>query len=103
VLHVVPAGIWIQGVYPQALLDAAARVLRLAGFKVHIKVWEGEPIAVIVESAREWDADLIVLGSHGRTMLHRLLCGSMADSVAHHAPCSVELVRVHPESRVKAA
>lgn len=46
----------------------------------------------IVEKAREWKADLIVVGSHGRGFWGRLL-GSISDGVVHHAPCSVLVVR----------
>jgi nucleotide-binding universal stress UspA family protein len=49
--------------------------------------------SVIVDEARKWSADLIVLGSHGHTGMKRLLLGSVASSVVSHAPCSVEIVR----------
>lgn len=54
----------------------------------------GNPKAKIIDTAVEWHADLIVLGSHGRTGLERFLTGSVADAVARHAHCSVELVRI---------
>jgi len=54
---------------------------------------EGEPRAFILDEAKAWGADLIVLGSHGRHGLDRLLMGSVAESVALHAHCSVEVVR----------
>jgi nucleotide-binding universal stress UspA family protein len=53
----------------------------------------GEPRAFILDEAKAWGADLIVLGSHGRHGLDRLLMGSVAESVALHAHCSVEVVR----------
>jgi len=53
----------------------------------------GDPRLAILEAAREWKADLIVLGSHGRRGLDRLLLGSVAESIALHAHCSVEVVR----------
>jgi len=53
----------------------------------------GEPRAVILDTAKAWGADLIVLGSHGRRGLDRLLLGSVSESVAIHADCSVEVVR----------
>ena len=55
---------------------------------------DGDPRTVIVDEAKEWSADLIVMGSHGYTGLKRLLLGSVAHSVVSHAPCSVEVVRV---------
>ena len=53
----------------------------------------GDPRSVIVDEAKEWGADLIVMGSHGRTGLKRWLLGSVAESVVAHSPCSVEVVR----------
>jgi len=54
---------------------------------------EGEPRSVILDEAKEWGADLIVLGSHGRHGWDRLLMGSVAESVALHAHCSVDVIR----------
>ncbi len=54
---------------------------------------EGEPRTVILDQAKAWGADLIVLGSHGRKGWDRLLMGSVAESVALHAHCSVEVIR----------
>jgi nucleotide-binding universal stress UspA family protein len=53
----------------------------------------GEPRAFLLDEAKAWPADLIVLGSHGRHGLDHLLMGSVAESVALYADCSVEVVR----------
>jgi nucleotide-binding universal stress UspA family protein len=53
----------------------------------------GEPRAFILDEAKAWGADLIVLGSHGRHGLDRMLMGSVSESVALYAHCSVEVVR----------
>ena len=53
----------------------------------------GSPDRRIVETAEEYDADLIILGSHGYKRWERLLLGSVSDSVVHHAHCSVLVVR----------
>jgi nucleotide-binding universal stress UspA family protein len=53
----------------------------------------GEPAAAIVEAAREWSANLIVIGSHGRSGFDRVLLGSVAEGVSRHAPCPVMVVR----------
>jgi len=53
----------------------------------------GDARSVILDSAKAWGADLIVLGSHGRHGLDRLLLGSVSESVAIHAHCCVEVVR----------
>lgn len=62
--------------------------------KVEAKVIEGVTVDEIVKFAKEWNADLIVVGSHGRTGLERLLMGSVAERVLKEAPCSVEVVKM---------
>jgi nucleotide-binding universal stress UspA family protein len=71
---------------------AAARVTT-AGVASEIAVREGDPRSEIVDEAKEWGADLIVVGSHGRTGVKRWLLGSVAGAVVSHAPCSVEVIR----------
>ena len=55
----------------------------------------GTPESVIVETAEDIHADLIVLGSHGYRAWERLLLGSVSNSVVHHAHCSVFVVRTN--------
>ena len=57
-------------------------------------VEQGRPAQVIVEEAVNWDADLIVVGSHGHGFWERLTLGSVSDAVVHHAHCSVLVVKV---------
>jgi hypothetical protein len=57
----------------------------------------GSPAPTIVAFAKEWDADLVIMGSHGRTGVARLLLGSVARNVLHHASCSVLVVRRHAD------
>jgi len=76
-----------------ALVRRVAEKLRAAGFLVTTLVSEGEPAEEIVDTAADWGADLIVLGSHGKKGLKRFLLGSVSGKVALHAPCSVEIVR----------
>jgi nucleotide-binding universal stress UspA family protein len=52
----------------------------------------GQPREKICELAQSWSADLIVMGSHGRTGLSEFLIGSVSNHVSHHAPCSVMIV-----------
>ena len=61
--------------------------------EVTTKILEGNPKDVIVEEAREWGADLIVVGSHGYGRLRRMVLGSVAGAVVANAPCSVQVVR----------
>ena len=53
---------------------------------------EGFPKKEIVKIAREWEADLIVMGTHGRGGLQHLLVGSVAESVIKHAGVPVMVV-----------
>jgi nucleotide-binding universal stress UspA family protein len=64
-----------------------------SGLNVETAVREGDPRTAIIDAADEWQADLIVVGSHGRTGLTRLVMGSVAQAVVAHAHCSVEVVR----------
>jgi nucleotide-binding universal stress UspA family protein len=79
-----------------SLVAGAARQLRTAGFMTTTSVREGDARQAIVDCASEWHADVIVLGSHGKSGLDRLVLGSVSDSIARHAPCSVEIVRAAP-------
>jgi len=63
-----------------------------ADFVVATEVLRGSPDQQIIEKAKEWGADIIVVGSHGRGFWGRLL-GSVSNGVVHHAPCSVLVVR----------
>jgi nucleotide-binding universal stress UspA family protein len=53
----------------------------------------GTPAHEIVKAAKEWPADIIVIASHGRSGVGRLLLGSVAEGVMRHAPCAVLVVR----------
>jgi nucleotide-binding universal stress UspA family protein len=77
----------------EELVSRAAKTLRSAGCKVTTAVVLGFPKLVILDQAREWRADLIVVGSHGRKGLEHFLMGSVSEAVARHAACSVEIVR----------
>ena len=77
----------------QHTADESSARLQHAGRTAEARVVEGDPAAELVRIAREWEADLIVLGSRGWTGLHRLLVGSTARNVMLHAPCSVLVVR----------
>jgi nucleotide-binding universal stress UspA family protein len=72
---------------------AAAKALQSAGFTVDTRIVEADPRSAILDVAEESKADLIVLGSHGRRGIQKFLIGSVAESVARHARCSVLIVR----------
>jgi nucleotide-binding universal stress UspA family protein len=66
---------------------------RTADLHVTTKILEGAPKDVIVDEAKEWGADLIVMGSHGYGRIRRMMLGSVAGAVVANAPCSVQVVR----------
>jgi universal stress protein A len=107
-LHVVP-----QPSYPPMLMgtyfnvaefeaslraDAEAQAKEFLGKTGHkpvpvdVKVLMGEPFGDICRVAEEEKADLIIMGSHGRTGLGHVLLGSVAERVVRHAPCPVLVV-----------
>ena len=75
------------------LAMSVAGKLEGKGLIVETSIRQGDPRSEIVDEARDWSADLIILGSHGYTGIKRFLLGSVALSVVSHAPCSVEVVR----------
>jgi nucleotide-binding universal stress UspA family protein len=77
------------------MVKRAAESLNAVGFKTcSFALGSGIPKVVILDEAKKWGADLIVLGSHGRMGLDRILLGSVSKAVARRAACSVEIVRV---------
>jgi nucleotide-binding universal stress UspA family protein len=79
---------------PYILAEAARRVqASCPGAKVTTKVMEGPPGRVIVDEARHWGADVVIVGSHARGRLRRLVLGSVSQAVRQNAPCAVQVVR----------
>jgi nucleotide-binding universal stress UspA family protein len=64
--------------------------------KVVVQAVAGDPGGVLLETARDFDADLIVVGSRGLSSHAHLLLGSVAGSVVHHAPCDVLVAHTAP-------
>jgi nucleotide-binding universal stress UspA family protein len=78
----------------RAAAEAAKKVARkVPDLKVSTTVPTGSPKELIVEEAEKWQADLIMMGSHGYGATHRFLLGSVSQAVVVQAPCSVEVVR----------
>jgi nucleotide-binding universal stress UspA family protein len=71
----------------------AAQIIAGAGVKTSAEVIAGRPDRRIAREAKEWGADLIVVGTEDRRGLRRLLSRSVSERVASSAPCSVEVVR----------
>lgn len=80
----------------QELVARHTKRLRDAGINVSAVIKQGVPKVVILDMAKEWSPDLIVVGSHGRKGLDRFFLGSVSEAITRHAPCSVEVVRLQP-------
>ena len=71
----------------------AATRLRAAGYHAQGRTLRGHAGSVLVKLARETLADLVVVGSHGRTGIKKLMLGSVASHVVDYAPCNVLVVK----------
>lgn len=87
-----------QDRFHQDLAERAAASLREQGWTAEAAMVAGDPRSILVEEARRWKADVLVVGSHGRSGLKRLVLGSVADHVASHAACSVLIVKQPPSN-----
>jgi len=102
-LHVLPAGRKVPGVVPSTVdvtatrdaLDLMQRLTDGPDLKSPIQtaLRQGETAAEILHGAEAAECDLIVMGTHGRTGLRRLLLGSVAEAVLHRASCPVISVK----------
>ncbi|HEX7495505.1 MAG TPA: universal stress protein, partial [Candidatus Limnocylindrales bacterium] len=81
-----------------AKAQAIVQRAKAAGVDATFLVWEGEAGDAIVAAADAENADLIVVGSHGRSGVSRFLIGSVSDYVVRHAHCPVMVVRGKPEA-----
>ncbi len=79
-----------------AIAGDAVERLREAGLAADPVVIRGRPAEAIIGVAADHQADLIVVGTHGRTGITRVLLGSVARNVMIHAPCSVLVARATP-------
>jgi nucleotide-binding universal stress UspA family protein len=79
----------------RAQLENEADELRSRGLTVKPMVLTGDPLDCVIQAAKKGKADLLVVGTHGRTGIAHLLMGSVAESILRHAPCPVLCVR-HP-------
>jgi len=103
-----PAGLGAEymdyELYQSSVRKAAQDVVTAAMAKAREAGAEAEPVVVetvthdagdgVVAEGERWGADLIVMGTHGRTGLGKLLLGSVAEEVVRHASCPVLLVRL---------
>jgi nucleotide-binding universal stress UspA family protein len=79
----------------QNSITGAREILAGAGLRTseYLSVLLEPPKKSILDQAKDWHADLIAVGSHGRRGFQRLLLGSVSEAVAMHAHCTVEIVR----------
>jgi nucleotide-binding universal stress UspA family protein len=103
-LHVVAIPPGPEVALPFGKMEAAARTRleRLARQRVNgkaryqVEVMTGDPGVEILQAANRWDADLIVMATHGRKGLRRLVLGSVAERVVREASCPV--LTVNPKT-----
>ncbi len=81
-------------------LDHVGKNLQLAGIQVDIVVGAGEPAALIIDRAYTLGVEAIVLTTHGRSGLSRLLFGSVTEEVLRDSPCPVIVVPNREQQRV---
>lgn len=82
--------------YEDRLKHQLTNKAEASGLPVTVRLLRGSPANDIIKYATERKADLIVIGTHGRTGVKHLLLGSVAEHVIRTAPCPVLTVR-HPE------
>ncbi len=85
----------------QSFLERQAEVVRAAGVDAELRVIESEKLSVadmLLEAARDWRADLLVLGSHGQRGIERFFVGSTAERLVRKADISLLLVRDEDET-----
>ncbi len=77
----------------ESLLVKVVRDAREAGATAEFLVWEGDPGDSIAAAAEAEHADIVVVGTRGRSGAERMLLGSVSDHVVRHAECPVLVVR----------
>ena len=78
------------------LLEISAS-LRERGIDAQALLLKGDAAKLILEKAKDLQAEIILLGSHGHGLLHKALLGSVSEAVMHKAPCNVMVVPTRPE------
>ena len=79
--------------HAQGLVSSIESKLRERGIVTDARVLTGDPREALIDTATRERADLIVVGSHGRSGLAKLLIGSVASHIVTHAPCNVLVVK----------
>lgn len=77
----------------EEILQKAEGVMGKVPVKVQTDILEGNPAEAIIEVAKTWECDVIVMGSRGLGRLAGMVLGSTSQKVVSHAPCPVLIVR----------
>lgn len=101
--HPVPPADWVEHYLTRLEEELERRREALEGLALRArrKVVVGVPAEVIAAEAQAEQADLIVMGTHGRTGLSHVLVGSVAEAVIRKAPCPVLAVKVNRDGQAK--
>lgn len=86
----------------RVIVDGIAAQATAAGVDRQSRVIEAHPVAAILQAAKETHADLIVMGTHGRTGVERIVLGSVAESVLREATVPVLLSSLRAERAMEA-
>src|SRR5579863_7598716 len=70
----------------------------LPNWQVSTDAWVGVAKSSLLKRAESWKPDIMVMGSHGRSVVGRLILGSVSQYILHYAPCSVRIGRPSPHS-----
>ena len=97
----VPAEVYTEALKAQldahrTFAGAAVEKLRAAGLTVDGRAVQDDPRSALLDAVTDQHADLLVVGSHGRAGLAKLVLGSVASHVVTHAPCNVLVVKLPP-------
>lgn len=79
--------------WSDSVLAETSAALEARGIQVTTSARAGDIAHEIIEAARQFEADVVVVGAHGLSGLKAFFLGSVARNVAHHAPCSVLVAR----------
>lgn len=98
---------WEKALEDQAVANTASAISRFyekggAGIEATAKTVKGDPKNAVIEEAEHWEADLIIVGTHGYNAFERFWLGSVSRHLASHAHCSVEIVRKPEPDRLGA-
>src|SRR5262245_22532686 len=89
---------WVDAELDRRVAEADAQ-----GIQSHALLKHGSAAEGLIEAASDAHADLLVIGTHGRTGLERVLMGSVAEAVVRKAPCAVLTVKPPANARAQAA